>query len=246
MKFSLLLLFAISSTAFARGPAVTFRQAYVPLFHPQPPDFAENTKKFARDPVHHWNRIAIDATGLDHTPVAPGENRVFGEQLGPGRSSRAVAIVHIAIFDAINAILGGYRSYTGIESVPHPVSIRAAVAQAAHDTLVSLYPSQKAAFDQDLADDLLGIPGEPPKNNGIAFGKQVAAAVLATRVGDGAEIPESRLGVDFFTSDLPGHWRQDPISLIPIALGAHWGGCKPFVIKSGSQFLAPPPPALTS
>ena len=72
--------------------------------------------------MHRWNQIAIDATGLDHTPVAPGENRVFGEQLGPGRASRAMAIVHIAIFDAINAILGGYQSYTGIESAPHPVS----------------------------------------------------------------------------------------------------------------------------
>jgi len=245
MKFSLLLLFAISSTAFARGPAGTFSQAYGPLFRPQP-DVTGTAKKFAREPVHRWNQIAIDATGLDHTPVAPGEHRTFGEQLGPGRASRAMAIVHVAIFDAINAATGQYQSFTGIQSTPHPFSTAAAVAQAAHDTLVSLYPSQKAAFDQDLADDLLGIPGEPPKNNGIAFGKQIAAAVLATRVGDGAEIPEPRLGIDYFTSDLPGHWRQDPISLIPLALGAHWGGCKPFVIKSGSQFLAPSPPALTS
>src|SRR5207244_12340661 len=108
------------------------------------------------------------------------------------------------------------------------------------------YPVQNAAVDQALTDDLLGITGEPPKNNGIAFGKQIAAAVLATRVGDGAELLEPRLGIDFFTSDLPGHWRQDPISLIPIALGAHCGGCEPFVIKSGSHFLAPPAHALTS
>src|SRR5438067_6416197 len=133
MKFSLLLLFAISSTAFARGPAGSFRQAYGPLFHPQPPDFADNTKKIARDPVHHWNQIAIDATGLDHTPVAQGEHRTFGEQLGAGRASRAMAIVHIAIFDVINAILGGYQSYTGIQSALHPVSIRASVAEAADD-----------------------------------------------------------------------------------------------------------------
>jgi len=245
MKFSLLLLFAISSTTFARGPGGTFRQAYGPLFHPQP-DLAENTKKFAQEPVHHWNQIAIDATGLDHTPVAPGEHRTFGEQLGPGRASRAMAIVHIAIFDAINAALGQYQSYTGIQSAPHPVSSAAAVAQAAHDTLVSLFPSQKASFDQALADDLLRITGGPLKNNGITFGKQVAAAVLASRISDGAEVPELQIGVNYFTSDLPGRWRQDPISLIPIALGAHWGGCKPFVIKSTRQFLAPPPPALTS
>ena len=149
MKFSLLLLFAISSTAFARGPAGTFRDVYGPRFHRQPATFLQQKSKAASDVLHHWNRIAIDATGLDHTPVAPGENRVFGEQLGPGRSSRAMAIVHIAIFDAINAILGGYHSYTGIESAPHPVSTRAAVAQAAHDTLVSLYPSQKALLTRN-------------------------------------------------------------------------------------------------
>src|SRR5206468_8125796 len=245
-KFSLLLLFVISSTTFARGPAGSFRQAYGPLFHPQPPDFADNTKKFARDPVHHWNQIAIDATGLDHTPVAQGEHRTFGEQLGPGRASRAMAIIHIAIFDAINAALGQYQSYTGIQSAPHPFSTAAAVAQAAHDTLVSLFPSQRASFDQALADDLLRITGGPLKNNGVVFGKQVAAAVLASRVSDGAEIPELHLGVDYSTSDLPGHWRRDPISLIPLALGAHWGGCIPFVVTSPTQFRAAPPPDMTS
>jgi len=246
MKFSCLLLFAISSTVFARGPAGTFREVYGPEFHRQPSAPTDKVSKIATDPIRRWNQIAIDATGLDHTPVAPGEHRVFGEQLGPGRASRAMAIVHIAIFDAINVMTGQYQSYTGIESAPHPVSIRAAVAQAAHDTLAALYPSQRASFDQALADDLLRIRSERLKNNGIAFGKQIAAAILASRVADGAEIPELHIGVDYSTSDLPGHWRQDPISLIPIALGSHWGGCKPFVVKSTSQFQPPPPPALTS
>jgi hypothetical protein len=246
MKFSFLLLFAISSTAFARGPAGTFRDFYGPEFHRQPAASSNKNPKAASDVLHHWNQIAIDASGLDHTPVAPGENRTFGEQLGPGRSSRAMAIVHIAMFDAINAILGGYQSYTGIDSAPHPVSTVAAVVQAAHDTLVSLYPSQKATFDQELADDLLRVEGDKRKSNGVAFGEQIAAAILAARVADGSEIPEPHLGVDYFTSDLPGHWRQDPVSLIPIALGAHWGGCKPFVLKSTTQFRAPPPPDLTS
>jgi hypothetical protein len=245
MKFSLLLPLTIASVAFANGPAGNFRQAYGPSFHPRPDNHGQ-TKKFAIEPVHRWNQIAIDATGLDHTAVVPGEHRTFGEQLGPGRASRAMAIVHIAIFDAINAALGKYQSYTGIQSAPDPYSTAAAVAQAAHDTLSSVYPSQKPAFDQELADDLLGIKGGPLKNNGIVVGKQIAAAVLASRASDGAEIPEQRLGVDYFTSDLPGHWRQDPISQIPLALGAHWGGCKTFVIKSSTQFQVPPPPDLTS
>ena len=61
-----------------------------------------------------WNNVAIDASGLDHTQVPAGDPRVFGEQLGPGRSAKAMAIVHIAMFDAINAIEGGFRSFTGI------------------------------------------------------------------------------------------------------------------------------------
>ncbi len=61
-----------------------------------------------------------------------------------------------------------------------------------------------------------------------------------------SEIPEPRVGVDYFPSDLPGHWRQDPISLIPLALGAHWGECRPFVLQATNQFPLPAPPAMTS
>lgn len=246
MKFSLLLFFSISSVALAVGPAGNFRQAYGPLFQPQLPNNTQEAKKFATEPVHRWNKIAVDATGLDHTPVAAGEHRTFGEQLGPGRASRAMAIVHIAIFDAINAAQGKYQSFTGIQTPPHPYSTAAAIAQAAHDTLSSLFPSQQPAFDQQLTDDLLGIKGDATKDNGIGFGKRVAAAILASRVSDGAEIPEEHIGVDYFPSNLPGHWRPDPISEIPTVLGAHWGSCLPFVIKSGSQFRAPPPPDMTS
>jgi vanadium-dependent haloperoxidase-like protein len=200
----------------------------------------------ALDSIHRWNEIAINASGLDHTPVAPGENRVFGEQLGPGRSSRAMAIVHIAIFDSVNAVIGGYQSYTGVQASRGPVSLDAAIAQAAHDTLVALYPSQKASFDAALANDLAQIRNRHAKTNGIDLGQRAAVAILAVRVNDGAEVPEPRVNIDYFTSNLPGLWRQDPISLIPIALGAHWGECRTFVLESSQQFRVPPPPALTS
>src|SRR5713101_1765148 len=110
-----------------------------------------------RDRVRHWNEIAINASGLDHTPVAAGESRVFGEQFGPGRASRAMAIVHIAIFEAVNAIAGGYQSYTSLPLAPAGTSMDAAIAQAAHDTLVTLFPSQTESFDEQLAEDLSKI-----------------------------------------------------------------------------------------
>jgi len=157
-----------------------------------------------------------------------------------------MAIVHIAIFDAVNAIVQRYQSYTGIQIARGPVSLDAAVAEAAHDTLVALYPSQTPTFDSELANNLAQIKDKNAKANGIDLGQRAAAAILAMRTDDGSEFPEPAVGVDYFTSDLAGHWRQDPISLIPLALGAHWGECKPFVIQSTDQFRVPAPPPMTS
>jgi len=196
--------------------------------------------------LRHWNQIAIDASGLDHTPVAPGENRVFGEALGPGRSSRAIAIVQIAVFEAVNALAGGYRSYVGLAPAPADTSMEAAVAQAAHDTLVALFPSQTAACDTHLAEDLGKMMHGRPRANGIELGRRAAAAILALRAHDGSEIPEPRVGIEFITSDDPGKWRQDPISRIPLALGARWSEVRPFILRSADQFRVPPPPGLGS
>ena len=201
----------------------------------------------AADRFRYWNRVAVDASGRDHTPVAPGETRVFGEQLGPGRSSRAMAIVHIAIFDAVNSIRGGYESYTNVPRTVSWASVDAAIAQAAHDTLIAVFPSQKPLFDDLLAQDLGQIAASgAAQERGIAAGRRAAAAILARRQGDGSNHPEPKMGVDYIPGTAPGVWRQDPISLSPVALGAHWGEVKPFVLRSASQFRVPPPPPMTS
>ena len=246
MKSSSAILLALCFCFSNNASALSFHDFFGPRFSGSQPITTDQAPKNALDSIHRWNAIAINASGLDHTPVAPGEVRTFGEQLGPGRSSRAMAIVHIAIFDSVNAILGGYQSYTGIQSVKQPVSLDAAVAQAAHDTLVALYPSQAPAFDSLLADDLAKVSNKNERANGVSLGQHDAAAILALRTNDGSQIPEPHLGVTYFTSDQPGHWRQDPIGLQPIALGAHWGECKTFVIQSSSQFRVPPPPAMSS
>ena len=157
-----------------------------------------------------------------------------------------MAIVHIAIFDALNAIDPRYESYTGIRRVRDRTSDKAAVSQAAHDTLVALFPAQTERMDAALAEALGGIPRGIEKTRGIALGHQAAAAILKLRSGDGSEIPEPLVDVEWPTSDDPGHWRQDPISHIPLALGAHWSEVEPFVVISSDQFRAPPPPALDS
>jgi hypothetical protein len=215
-------------------------------FKSQPHVLPAPTHHDFSDPLHRWNEIAINATGLDHTPVPPGDPRVFGEQLGPGRAARAMAIVHIAMFDSLNAVERRYRGYTGVQSYHNPISSDIAIAKAAHDTLAALYPSQAAAFDTKLTEDLNREHNAQKRTNGLDLGRRVATAILAMRQGDGSEVPEPHVGVEYFPSDQPGHWRQDPISVIPLALGAHWGECRPFVLQSGNQFELPAPPAMTS
>jgi hypothetical protein len=136
----------------------------------------------SRSRLVYWNHIAIDASGVDHTPLQPGEDRAFGEQLGPGRASRAIAIVHIAIFDAVNALAHRWESYSEMLSAPVGASLDAAIAQAAHDALAAVFPSQAASFDDLLTDDLARI-GPQGKQPGRMVGRRAAAAILATRKG---------------------------------------------------------------
>jgi len=198
--------------------------------------------------LQRWNVIANDASGLDHTPVGPGEVRIFGEQLGPTRASRAMAIVHVAMFESLNALDRRFTSYVGLPAADKAkkISADAAVAQAARDTLVALFPSQAAAFDGALAEDLALVTKAVEREGGISLGHAAAAAILGLRANDGSARAEPRVGIEFITGTAPGDWRQDPISLIPIALGAFWSQVRPFVLSSASQFRVAPPPPLAS
>jgi hypothetical protein len=197
--------------------------------------------------VHYWNQIAVDCSGLDHTPVAPGETRVFGEQFGPGRASRAMAITHIAMFDALNAIQGRYKSYSRISRAFGRVSADAAIAQAAHDTLVAMYPSQAADLGTLLQDDLNAIrSSDYAKSAGISLGRRAARAILEHSSHDGSQHQEPRVNEEYELSTSPGNWRPDPISQIPLAVGAYWGSMKPFVLDRVTRFRPPPPPSMGS
>lgn len=203
--------------------------------------------------VRNWNAIAIDATGLDHTPSNQGPAHTFGQQVGPCRAARAEAIVHIAIFEAINAIHGGYESYTGLGPAQPGTSVPAAIAQAAHDTLVALWPSQSAIFAAHLTTALDAIPAGTAKTQGIALGANSAALILFQRQGDGSEVGEMAYGSigggdpnQYNPTDAVGEWRRDPIAQQGVAMGARWGETDTFVIQSTSQFRLPPPPALDS
>jgi hypothetical protein len=218
------------------------RQTLAVFSNHAPPRTPRNTF----DRLFMWNDVALDTTAIDHTPVQPGETRVFGEQFGPHRTSRALAIVQIAAFEAVNAVAQNYQSYAHVAPVNGDVSVDYAIAQASHDALVYLYPSQQPRLDAILAADVAHIGGDA---KGLAAGKALgiaaAQAIVALRSADGSQYVEPIVGGPFTPIGGIGHWSPDPVSNSNVYLGAYWGAVKPFTLTAGSQFRAPPPPALT-
>jgi hypothetical protein len=181
---------------------------------------------------------------------AATEQAILTAAQGPPVQGRFLAIVHAAIYDAVNGIDHKYTPYFVTEPGPHGASAEAAAVQAAYTALVSLYPSQKATFDAQLAVSLEKIPGEAARNRRIAtgrnWGQHVANLILAWRATDGftAVLP------DYFGSTEPGVWRSPPAGAsadgtLP-AIFPQNAVLVPFAMTSHDQFRPGPPPALTS
>ena len=120
-------------------------------------------------------------------------------------------MVHLAIYDAVNAIEGQpFEKYASAPHVTRPASADAAVAAAAHDVLVALFPAQAADLDAKYAASLGALPDDAARANGVAVGQQAAAAILIARANDGRDgtvtyIPGSGPGVyDADAAGLPG------------------------------------------
>ncbi len=120
----------------------------------------------------------------------------------------------------------------------------AAFAQALHDTLVALVPSQASQLDAKLASTLATVPAGPAKDGGIAAGKNQAAAVLADRTDDGLDAASVDVPYTPPSTD-PGVWQPTPPAFGP-ATRAGQGDGRPFLLESGNQFDPGPPPSLRS
>lgn len=193
-------------------------------------------------PVVDWSNEARRAIV---PPSAGPEN--FGNKF-PGEAAVYMGIVHVAIYDAAVAIEGGYRPYAIALTAPANTSPAAAIATAAHDTLIGLQPAlglnaaQQAILDGDYAAYLAAIPDGAAKTNGIAIGKQVAAAVLALRANDGRD-KNPTLADLHPPAPGPGVWQPD---LTRPVLGLRLPGIRPLALTSASQFRPEGPNALTS
>lgn len=213
--------------------------------HELPPRYAAPNGANAKARLAYWSEQAWRSSALDVTPPPAGPSQ-YAEQRGRTRSSRVMAIFHLAIYDAVNAIYKRYPGYSGPLPAFSDSSPDAAIAQASHDVLVALYTRQASRLDALLSADLARLPAGRAKQNGIDVGRRAAAAILALRADDGANRPNPVVGQNYPVYNEPGLWRPDPVSGNPVAAGAWWGYVKPFVLPSVAPFRAPPPPPLTS
>lgn len=181
------------------------------------------------DVVTDWNQVALQAVRTAGTP--------------PPAAARALAMTHLAVFDAVNAVDGApYQPYAyAAGPAPAQASREAAATQAAYRVLSGLYPGQQATFDAARADSLAALSDGTGKTAGIALGETVGGNMLARRANDGS----ANVLPPFLGARAPGEWRPTAPANAPGLLPG-WGAVTPFALPTPDAFREPPPPALTS
>jgi hypothetical protein len=171
-------------------------------------------------------------TDWNDTAVAAGYT---ARQLPPAHT-RHVALVDVAMFDALNSIQPRYTPYWVQLSAAPGTSRDAAAAAAAHYLLVRMYPDQAKELDAAFQTSFAAVPEGPPKAQGIQLGEHVAAVILDERKADGADAPNTYRPFTAAGTYVPTGFPWAP----------SWGAVKPFALKTGSQFRPAAPYALTS
>lgn len=173
------------------------------------------------DVVTEWNEKALTCATTAKQP--------------PFVATRTMAMVHTAMFDAVNSIEGHYAPFRFKEVAPPASSPQAAGVAAAHTVLIKLCSDAKSALDAAYTESLARIP-DGGKADGISLGERVGAKVLALRATDGADAPST-----YRPETTPGVYVATPLPA-----GSQWGAVSPWVMERASQFRPGPPPQLTS
>ena len=174
------------------------------------------------DLVTDWNMTALAV--------------MSAENVGNNPTTRTLAMVHVAMSDAINSVQTRYARVVATMPTVPGASPEAAASTAARQVLVQLYPRQKDKIDAAYVAALKNIPDGPAKNQGIALGEQVAAAVQADRAGDGTNEPDTYR--PFTTAGVY-------VTTAP-AIFPQYARAKPWVIPKADHFRPGPPPQLSS
>lgn len=175
----------------------------------------------AGDIVTEWGARAVDIGAA--------------KQLPNSRFSRSLAMMHVAMFEAVNAIDRRYKPYKLDLAGDRAASRDAAAAAAAHEVLISLFPDEKPKLDQALHASLAAIENDA-KTKGLELGRKAAAGIIALRANDGSGAQESHR--PFTKAGMYVH------TAIPIESTS--GMIKPWTMEKGSQFRPEPPPSLKS
>jgi hypothetical protein len=185
----------------------------------------------ATNPVSHvvqWNRTLLV---IVRTP---------GAQPATIHPTRSFAIMHAAVYDAVNAIDGTHKPYLVRLSASHFASQEAAAAAAAHEVLVTLYPNFQAPLDAQLQQALAQLPNGG-KAEGISIGKTVGDRILALRANDGSNAQP----VPYFFGSAPGDYQSTPPNFPKQPQFTHWSRVTPFALEAPDQFRPGGPPKLT-
>src|SRR5262249_38653625 len=160
------------------------------------------------DAVIFWDRALLDAIRTDKTP--------------PPQAARAMAMVSLAVYNAVEAIEHKHPMFKIRASAPPGTSESAAASTAAFVVLESLFPAQQATFQAELRQSLRGTPGGAARINGMGLGMDVALKILALRSDDG-----SQTTVTYPPGSAPGQWVPTPPAFAA-ALLPNWGNVTPF------------------
>jgi hypothetical protein len=193
----------------------------------------QNTAAFADralNPVVQWNRTLL---AIVRTP---------GAQSPTVHPTRSFAMMHAAIYDAVNSIDRMYKPYLiQVPRVSRRASEAAAADTAAHDVLVGLYPAFQTALDAQLEQLLSQIAEGVHKDQGIGVGELAAEAILEARLSDGS----GTQAPPFVFGSVPGDFQSPPPNF-PKPQFTEWSKVTPFALESASQFRPGSPPDLTS
>jgi PAP2 superfamily len=183
------------------------------------------------NPVLQWNRALLV---IVRTP---------GAQPATIHPTRSFAIMHAAIYDAVNAIDRTHKFYfVNLRGVSQSASQDAAAAAAAHEVLVGLYPQFQAMLDAQLQQSLAQIPDGAHKADGIILGQIAADGILALRSNDGSNAPP----IPYVFGSAPGDYQSTPPNFPQQPQFTHWSHVTPFALERADQFRPGPPPDLTS
>lgn len=183
------------------------------------------------NPVIQWNRTLLM---IVRTP---------GAQPSTIHPTHSFAILHAAIYDAVNSIARTHTPYAiQLPGVSRHASQDAAVAAAAHTVLTDLYPSFQTMLDTQLQQSLALIPDGAAKTEGIDVGQIVGTGILALRSNDGSNTPPP----PYTFGNAPGDYQSTPPNFPAQPQFTQWPQVTPFALQSADQFRPGPPPALTS